>query len=306
MSAPVDNFVSACASPPSIESKYTCDSPVREERNASVLPSGDHTGEESCPLCVNCIAAPPTVGTIQMLLKPRFASMSGVDTVYATHFPSRETCGSAMRCSFIMSSKVMACFAVSCAEPGNAQPDSRAIAQPHRMKNAFISFFSFRNTVTLNAPCRITDIGMFPYRIQKRGAPRSCLRNRFAISRRQQVHKRKPSRDGNHDQFCAVHPRHKNSGEEQSERGNSDAEWVAKTVRLRLLFSEHWKRGRNGAVNKKPRDTGEHGVPAKISRDREQKENDGKKSRSKNEAFGIADGSFRKMPENLRAVPSQK
>src|SRR5260370_14898766 len=44
----------------------------REERNASVFPSGDHTGEESCPLCVNCIAAPPAVGTTQMLLTPRF------------------------------------------------------------------------------------------------------------------------------------------------------------------------------------------------------------------------------------------
>src|SRR5229473_2174826 len=81
MSAPVESLVSGCASPPSIESKYSCELPLREERNASVLPSGDHTGEESCPLRVSCISAPPAVGTIQILLAPRFASMSGVVTV---------------------------------------------------------------------------------------------------------------------------------------------------------------------------------------------------------------------------------
>src|SRR4029077_16523382 len=91
MSVPVDIFVSACASPPSIESKYTCDSPARAERSASVFQSGDHTGDESCPLCVNCIAEPPLVDTIQMLLALRLASMSGVATVYATHFPSGDT-----------------------------------------------------------------------------------------------------------------------------------------------------------------------------------------------------------------------
>jgi len=68
-----------------------------KKENASVFPSGDHTGEESCPLCVNCIAAPPAVEVTQILLTPRFASMSGVETVYATHLPSRDTCGSAMR-----------------------------------------------------------------------------------------------------------------------------------------------------------------------------------------------------------------
>src|SRR5260370_33634841 len=80
ISAPVESFVSACASPPSIASKYTCESPPREERNASVFPSAGHTGEESCPLCVNCRAAPPAVETTQMLLTPRFASRSGVET----------------------------------------------------------------------------------------------------------------------------------------------------------------------------------------------------------------------------------
>ena len=54
---------------------------ARDERKAIVFPSGDHTGDESCPLCVSCIGAPPAVDTIQMLLALRFASMSGVATV---------------------------------------------------------------------------------------------------------------------------------------------------------------------------------------------------------------------------------
>src|SRR5208282_5184460 len=115
MSAPVERCVKGFASPPSIESKYTCESPLRDDKNAIHFPSGDHTGDESCPLCVSCSAAPPFVGTIQRLLTPRFASMSGVETEYATHFPSGDTCASPTRCIWIMSSNVMACFADSCA-----------------------------------------------------------------------------------------------------------------------------------------------------------------------------------------------
>src|SRR5438445_2401543 len=161
MSTPVESFVSACASPPSIESKYTCESPPREERNAIVLPSGDHTGEESCPLCVSCIPAPPAVDTNQMLLAPRFASMSGVDTAYATHLPSADTCGSATRCNLIMSSKVMGCFAESCAETKNAHPSSTALTKLHLRRTLFISLL-LRDTVSQNASCRIRDIGTFP------------------------------------------------------------------------------------------------------------------------------------------------
>src|SRR5215470_14141859 len=80
-SAPVDNFVSRWASPPSSGSKYTWASPLRDDRNAMVCPSGDHTGEESCPLCVSCVGPPLEVETIQMLVTLRFASMSGVATV---------------------------------------------------------------------------------------------------------------------------------------------------------------------------------------------------------------------------------
>src|SRR6267378_1012537 len=138
MSTPVESFVSACASPPSIESKYTCDSPPREERNASVFPSGGHTGDESCPLCVNCVAEPPVVGTIQMLLALRLASMSGVATVYTTHFPSGETCGSETRCKLIMSSNVIACLSWAHTPPMPLRTSAHATATCITMR--FIHF----------------------------------------------------------------------------------------------------------------------------------------------------------------------
>src|SRR5260370_12859941 len=90
-SAPVERCVAAWASPPSIGNRYTWEVPSREERNANVLPSGDHSGEESWPLCVSCMAALPAVDTIQRLLALRFASMSGVATTYPTHLPSPHT-----------------------------------------------------------------------------------------------------------------------------------------------------------------------------------------------------------------------
>src|SRR5882724_691618 len=98
MSAPVERCVNWCGSPPSIAIRYTCESPLREDKNASVLPSGDQSGEESCPLRVSCRGAPPDVATTQMLLALRFASMSGVDSVYAIHLPSGEISGSPTRC----------------------------------------------------------------------------------------------------------------------------------------------------------------------------------------------------------------
>jgi len=33
--------------------QYTCESPLRDDKNAMVLPSGDHFAEESFPLRVN-------------------------------------------------------------------------------------------------------------------------------------------------------------------------------------------------------------------------------------------------------------
>src|SRR5216684_912519 len=143
ISAPVERCVTACASPPSIDSTYTCEFPSRDDKNASVFPSGDHAGEESCPLCVSCTASPPPVETIQMLLALRFALMSGVATANAAHLPSGEILGSPTRCIRIMSSNEIACFAASCAKLFIAQhKKSPAAARPLR-KTLRIMIFSF-------------------------------------------------------------------------------------------------------------------------------------------------------------------
>ena len=133
MSAPVERCVSARASPPSMETRYTCEFPSRADRNASCLPSGDHTGEESCPLRVSCIGAPLPVGTIQISLAFRFASRSGVATVYATHFPSGDTCVSLTRCIRIKSSNVMGCLAASWARnPADMKSENTQLFATHR------------------------------------------------------------------------------------------------------------------------------------------------------------------------------
>src|SRR5580693_3537468 len=140
MSAPVERCVNGFASPPSIDSKYTCESPLRDDKNAIIFPSGDHTGDESCPLCVSCNAVPPVVGTIQILLAPRFASISGVDTVYATHLPSGDTCASPSLCIWIMSSNVMACFPGSCAITRDCPANGTTRNKLHRRMARFIAF----------------------------------------------------------------------------------------------------------------------------------------------------------------------
>src|SRR4029077_4252906 len=139
MSAPVESVVSFFASPPSIESRYTCEFPSRDDRNASAFPSGDQAGELSCPLCVNCIASPPAVLTIHTLLAFRFASISGVDTANATHLPSPETCGAETRCNLIMSSNVIACFA-PCALSEPLSTSVTTTAHPALNKFIVISF----------------------------------------------------------------------------------------------------------------------------------------------------------------------
>src|ERR1700687_1629855 len=111
-----------------MDSTYTCESPSRDDKNASVFPSGDHAGEESCPLCVSCTASPPPVETIQMLLALRFALMSGVATANAIHLPSAEIAGSPTRCIWIMSSNEIARFAASCATQLVAQHKTRPAA----------------------------------------------------------------------------------------------------------------------------------------------------------------------------------
>src|ERR1700751_5708489 len=77
MSAPAESLVSGCASPPSMERTYTCESPLRAERNTMVFPSGDHFGEESFPVRVSWIASPPATGAIHKFVAFRFASLSG-------------------------------------------------------------------------------------------------------------------------------------------------------------------------------------------------------------------------------------
>ena len=53
---------------------------------------------------------PPAAGISQMFDALRFASLSGVATVNATHFPSGDICGSLTRCMEIKSSNVIARF----------------------------------------------------------------------------------------------------------------------------------------------------------------------------------------------------
>src|SRR5207247_9501340 len=96
------------------------------------------SADESCPLCVNCIVDLQNEVTIQMLLTPKFAYMTRVDTKYYTHFPSGKNCGSAIRCNLIMSSKVMACFDDSCAQMACPDPSSIALAKRHLKITLFI------------------------------------------------------------------------------------------------------------------------------------------------------------------------
>src|SRR3989442_6388704 len=115
-----------------MDSRFTCEFPSRADRNASCLPSFDHTGEESCPLRVSCISTPLPVGTIQISLAFRLASRSGVATVYATHFPSGDTCVSLTRCIRIKSSNVMGCLAASWAcNPADKKSENTHLLATH-------------------------------------------------------------------------------------------------------------------------------------------------------------------------------
>src|SRR5580704_6449238 len=172
MSAPVERCVNGFASPPSIDNKYACESPLRDDKNAIIFPSGDHTGEESCPLCVSCNDVPPVVGTIHILLAARFPFISGVDTVYATHLASGDTCASATRCIWIMSSNVMACFAASCAIVYDCPANSTTINKLLHKMARFIVFppaFPCNNVRRIAFSLRGTlDDVMIPLRFQAR------------------------------------------------------------------------------------------------------------------------------------------
>src|ERR1700686_3387984 len=124
-----------------MDSRYTWEFPSREEINASDLLSGDHAGAESWPLCVSCIAGPPTAGTTQILLALRLASMSGVATEQAIHFPSGEIVGLAMRWMLLRSSKVIGrLLALSCANVARQAPPNITATNPHRSAANFMRF----------------------------------------------------------------------------------------------------------------------------------------------------------------------
>src|SRR5213593_4293567 len=93
--APSAKLEILCASPPAIGSTQTCAPPSRVEMKASVLPSGDQRGCRSEPgPPVSARALPVATSTTHTRETLRLSSSEGVDTVYATHLPSGESCGS--------------------------------------------------------------------------------------------------------------------------------------------------------------------------------------------------------------------
>src|SRR3954462_1149669 len=94
-----DSEVSACGSPPLIDSRKPCDSvgfpffsPTR--RNASVFPSGDQRGAESRGPFVRRRGSPPAIGTDQSDVAYRSSFSSTVTRTNATCEPSGERRGS--------------------------------------------------------------------------------------------------------------------------------------------------------------------------------------------------------------------
>src|SRR5436309_13978608 len=83
------------ASPPAIGRSHTWAPASRVEMNASVFPSGDQRGWRSEPgPPVSCRDLPVATSTTQTRGTLRLSWSDGVDTVYATHLPSGESCGS--------------------------------------------------------------------------------------------------------------------------------------------------------------------------------------------------------------------
>ena len=93
--APSARLETLRASPPAIGSTHTCAPLSRVEMNASVLPSGDQRGWRSEPgPPVSCRDLPVATSTTQTRETLRLSWSDGVETVYATHLPSGESCGS--------------------------------------------------------------------------------------------------------------------------------------------------------------------------------------------------------------------
>src|SRR5436309_15234777 len=93
--APSGRLETFRAPPPAIGSSHTCAPPSRVEMKASVFPSGDHRGWRSEPgPPVSCRDLPVATSTTQTRETLRLSWSDGVETVYATHLPSGESCGS--------------------------------------------------------------------------------------------------------------------------------------------------------------------------------------------------------------------
>ena len=93
--APSANPETLRASPPAIGRTHTCAPLSRVEMNASVLPSGDQRGWRSEPgPSVTCRVLPVRASATQTRETLRLSSSEGIETVYATHLPSGESCGS--------------------------------------------------------------------------------------------------------------------------------------------------------------------------------------------------------------------
>ncbi len=89
--------------------------------------------------------------TIHTLLAFRFDSISGVDTTNAAHFPSAETCGAETRCSFIMSSNAIGCFA-PCALSETLNASAAATADPAFTKFIALSLITPGQHLILETP----------------------------------------------------------------------------------------------------------------------------------------------------------
>src|SRR5690349_21027873 len=99
------------ASPPAIGSTQTCAPLSRVETKASVFPSGDQRGWRSEPgPPVRERDLPVATSATHTRDTLRLSWSDGIETVYATHLPSGESCGSPTDFSAMKSSKVMARF----------------------------------------------------------------------------------------------------------------------------------------------------------------------------------------------------
>src|SRR6266513_4341072 len=87
--APSARLETLRASPPAIGSIHTCAPPSRVEMNASVLPSGDQRGcrSDPGPLVIGR-DLPVATSATQTRETLRLSWSDGIETVYATHFPS--------------------------------------------------------------------------------------------------------------------------------------------------------------------------------------------------------------------------